>query len=238
MYIKPLTRRGKNGIMILGNVEMILEVEFYENMKRLISHLMIKIIIATIIILILMYITALCCPDPKQSNLYEVNGICIDAYYEKSTKSSTLYYINMDNGTTYLINRDMLRYVNVSKIQELKGRDLTFLATDRIIFTPTVVAWNDADEIRETTLALTREQISESRTAMMIIYLFLGLVFLTPSILRITQKRDQIKDAAWRKKKREAEKQRFAEKQLESNGSSKKRPQNMSEKRWKKRRKR
>ena len=201
-------------------------------MKKLILQLIIKTIIVAIIISILTYIGYLLSPPINQFNIYEVNGIC--SAYDKGRSC----YIEINNGTTYQITRDLLRKNDVLKVEELSGQNLKFCAVDRIIFSPLIVAWDDNADIREQCIAETNKKHSASRIAFFVITAMFGLVALTPSILRITENRDQIKDIVWRKEKREAEKQRIADKHLDSNIPLKKRPQNMSRKKWKNRNKR
>lgn len=240
MYMKPLTRRGENGIMILRNVEMLLDVEFYENMNRLIRQLIIKTIVVAVMVSVLIFVFFQMRPQYDPSDLYEISGTCIDVYAESLGKTGTMYYVTMDNENDYFVGADLREEIEDTGIglKDLKGRHLQFCVADRFIFSSEIITWNISTEEKKLGLDYTNQRNAEARIVIVIMFSLLGFVPLTPSILRITQKRDQIKETAWRKKKREAEKQRFAEKQLESNGSSKKRPQNMSAKKWKKRHKR
>ena len=204
-------------------------------MNRLIRQLIIKLIIVAIIISVFTYIVSIMCPHLDQSNLYDVNGICVDTYSEPYGKHGSAYYITMNNGTTYQIIYNLLS--DVGKIKDLRGQNLKFCAVDRKVFKPLIVGWNDNAEIRQRTIDETNQQHSKSRIAAFVILIVFGIIFLLPSIFRITEKRDQIKETVWKKKKREAKKQRFADKQLDSNVSNKKRPPNMSKKKWKHRNK-
>ena len=208
-------------------------------MRKLIYQLIIKTIIVAVMVSVLTFVFFQIRPKYDQSDLYEISGTCIDVYTESLGKYGTMYYVTMDNGNDYFVGADLREEIEDTGIglKDLKGRHLQFCVADRLIFSSQIISWNISTEEKVIGLNHMNQCNAEARIVIAIMFSLLGFVPLLPSIFRITEKRDQIKETVWKKKKREAKKQRFADKQLDSNVSNKKRPPNMSKKKWKHRNK-
>ena len=214
-----------------------------ENKKNIkIIKSIIRIIIIFVLVIIFNGVVYHVIPQYDEEDMYAVSGVCIDIRietYPARRGSGTRKYIVMDNGEKYRIHTNLIDYMDLDEIHNLKGQHLDFYAADKkITFNDkhTMVALNTGPSVKEETLRMTNKSNLIDRVGVWCFSLIIGLICSAPSIMRITEIRDKEQEKIWAEQKRAKKKlkyQQLAEKNSQNANTYNVRPKNMSRKRWK-----
>ncbi len=174
------------------------------------------VILCVLIIICLVYIRN---PQYKESDLYEVSGVCTNFYVEKGGIGKTQYsrrYIEMDDGKSYFVQKKVWEYIEEDSII---GRHISFSAADVALsfnFSHIIVSWNESDASKGATFEIVNDINFENVVVMGFIAILCGALCMLPEICLLGQKRyqkimDQIaaEKRAKRKEKQRAKREYF-----------------------------
>ena len=158
----------------------------------------IKLLIVIIIVFAFIFSLYTTYPNYKNSDLYEVSGICTDVRKETGPRGKGSYlriYIVMDNGEDYFISEKLWKYIGGDQ-NSMIGQYISFSASDKAVhwlFSHEFVTWNDNAESQKTTLKILNKEKSSSRIMGSIMTLLVGSVVMLPDAVKFLQKRYEIK---------------------------------------------
>ena len=209
--------------------------------KQLILNLIIRILIFIMLGIFIYGFSFLLHPNTEETDMYAVKGKCVDIYKETiyvGRISATHEYIVMDENKKYRITQTIDEYLDVP-INSLIGKEIVFFASYKSIWSGKnhpIVAWSDTADSKEETLTNYNEFQRDYRILVIVFSLVcIGPVLLIPQILRISEERDERMGKVWAKEKKAAKRRRIEEKNLPPLSEQKKRPRNMSKKKWEQR---
>ena len=209
--------------------------------KQLINNLLIRIVVLIILGVLIFSFSFLVHPHLDEKDVYEVKGQCIDIYEESiyvGKLSFTHKYVVIDDDKYLRVFHDIESCID-RPLTSLIGKEVVFWVSDKSIwygYKHPIVAWEDASNSKEETLATFNDSSRSARIFTTTFSLLLiGPALIIPQILRISEERDVRMEKIWAKEKKAAMRKRIEDKNLPPLSEQKKRPKNISTKKWKQR---